>query len=235
MNTPNEPKSLAAAWAKWVKDALRHAKKTRGLTRNKVAALISSVDGSGLSKLTGGGRELSATEVTEIARATGFPPPVDLVLVDVDIMTDFIPLKTGVAAGIWREESIAVSASPLRVHEFFEPAYAGLKQHARLIEDSHADLYAPKGFYVICVDYNQAKTSLNDGNIVVIERLRPGNGSDHLIESLIKEIARRDGEWFLDSLAINSAQIEPIPYSGDTDTLRIRDLVLAAYRPSPRA
>lgn len=233
MNTHSQPKSLKDAWAKWVAEALAHAKRTRGLTRDGVAALLSSIDGPGLSKLKAGGRELTAPEVTELSRITGFPPPVDLIVVSVDIMTDFIPLRTGVAAGIWREESISLSASPLRVHEFFEPAYSGLKQHARLVEDNHADLYAPKGFYVICVDFKQAKTSLNDGDIVIIERFRMVDDAA-LIESLIKEVCRRDGEWFLDPLS-NSAQIDPIPYAGDSDTVRICDLVLAAYRPSPRA
>ncbi len=231
MNTDAKPRTLKEAWAAWVHAALDYAA-SQGLTLEKVAERMSTVDRAGLSKMRYGGRGISGPEVTELSRATGFQPPVDLVVANVDIMTDFIPLKPGVATGVWREESKAVSVSPLRVREFLDPAYAGLKQDARLIEDNHADLYAGKGFYVICVDYHAARPSPNDGDIVVIERLRAIDGTT-LIETSIREIVRRGGEWFLNSLS--SSRSDSIPYSGDTETLRICALVLAAYKPSPKA
>ena len=230
MNTDAKPRSLKEAWAAWVHEALDYAA-SRGLTLGKVAEQMTTVDRAGLSKMRYGGRGVSGPEVTELSRATGFQPPVDLVVANVEIMTDFIPQRPGVATGIWREESNTVSVSPLRVREFLDPVYSGLKQDARLIEDNHADLYANKGFYVICVDYHDARTAPNDGDIVVIERLRPFDGSN-LIETSIREVARRDGKLFLNSLS--STRSDSIPYNGDTETLRISALVLAAYKPSPR-
>lgn len=233
MNTVSPPKSLADAWARWVTEALAFAKDRKGLGRDEVAAMLPTIDGSGLSKIQKGGRKLTAPEVTEISRATGYPVPVELVVVTADIMTEFIPLQASVAAGIWREGSKPVPTSMLRVREIYEPAYAGLRQHGRLLLDNHADLYAPKGFYVICVDYHTAKSALNDGDIVVVQRLQPIPG-DSLIEETVRAITRRDGAWYLDPLT-ESGQVEPISYSGETDTLRIVDLVIAAYKPSPRA
>ena len=233
MNTVSPPRSLVEAWAKWVAAALQFAKDNAGLKRDDVAARLSTIDGSGLSKIVKGGRKLTAPEVTEISLATGYPMPVELGVVSIDIMTEFVPLQASVSAGIWREESKPVPTSMLRVREIYEPAYAGLKQHGRLLLDNHADLYAPKGFYVICVEYHAAKTALNDGDVVVIQRLQPIPG-DNLIEETVRSIARRDGEWFLDPLT-ESGEVEPIPYAGETDTLRIVDLVIAAYKPSPRA
>lgn len=235
MNTQTPPEPADELITKWLRDALAHAKRN-GKNQVRVAS-EARINRTSLSKaLKGerakGGRKITAPEVMRISQVTGFPWAGNLPLADVGIMTDFIMLKMPAAAGIWREEGKVVSYGSLKVREFYEPAYEGLEQYARLVEDTHADLFAPSGFHVICVDYSDANTSRKDGDIVIVERLRENIEGPNLVEVTIRELNRRDGKWFLDSLCSDPDRFKPIPYDGDTNSIRISGLVLGAYRPA---
>lgn len=238
MSTDDTPTvALEELYAEWLAKALQFAKDEKGLSHTAVGKLTginrTSLSKAKLGPRTEGGRALKAPEVALISQVTGYPEPTHLPVANVEIMTDLIGLKMAVAAGIWREGSKTVVSGTLKVRELYEPAYEGLKQYGRLLEDSHADLYAPKGFYVICVDYSDANLALNDGQIVVVERLQHAN-STPLIEVTVREVVRREGKWILDPLCSAPDLLEPIEYAGQTDTLRITDLVIGAWRPSQR-
>lgn len=237
MNTIDKPTTLDLVYAQWWREALAYAFDTKKLSQTKIAEMM-GISRPSLSKAKNGpggprGRKITAREVAELSRISGYPQPTQLPVANEEVMTDLVGLKMAVAAGIWREESKAVYSGTINVRELHEPAFDGLKQYGRLIEDFHADLYAPKGFYVICVDYSDARLTLNVGQIVIVERFQ---NADHtpLVEVTVREVTRRDGKWYLDPLCSDPDALKPIEYDGDTDTLRISDLVIGAWRPRQR-
>jgi len=229
--------ALEAEYAEWLKKALDYAKDVKGLTRDQVAEQ-SEINPTSLSKAKNGrvgakGRALSGPEVTKLSRVTGYPLPPHLIVENETIVYDALKLKLNLAAGVWREESKAVSTSQIRVRIAYDPAYEGMDRFARLLDDDHAIQYAPKGFYLVCVDYRDARKTKIDGDIVVIERRQPG-GAGNLSDITVRELRLRQGQWFLDSLAAEDSIEEPILYTDNSRTLRILDLVISAYRPGTR-
>lgn len=235
MSKSDTPTALEELYAVWLGKALQYALDEKRMSQSEVSRRT-GINRTSLSKAKLGShrRALKAWEVALISQVTGYPEPTHLPIASDEIMADLIGLKMAVAAGIWREGSNAVYSGTLKVRELHEPAYDGLKQYGRLIEDSHADLYAPKGFYVICVDYSDANLALNDGQIVVVERLQLVGGTP-VIETTVREVARREGKWHLDPLSSDPDKLQPIEYGGPTETLRITDLVIGAWRPAQRA
>lgn len=236
MNTPTLS-ALEADYAKWLSDALAYAKKHKGLTRNQVAELT-GINPTSLSKAKRGrvgslGRGLQGSEVTKLSRVTGFPLPPHLIIENETVVYDAIKLKLNLAAGVWREESKAVSTSQIRVRVAYDPSYEGMERYARLLDDDHAIQYAPKGFYLVCVDYREARKTRVDGDIVVVERRQPG-GMGNLSEITVRELRLRQGQWFLDSLAADGVAEEPILYPENSRSIRILDLVISAYKPGMR-
>lgn len=234
MNTHHTPESLDDAYAEWLREALAYAN-DRGISQSKVSTLT-GINRTSLSKAKRGprdraGRALKAREVALISRVTGYGIPTQLQVALERVMTDFLKLKMPAASGLWREVSKAVSPWTLEVGQFHYPAYEGIEQYARLVENDHADKFVPKGFYVICINYQEAKASLNDGDVVVVERLKEIDGKT-LIETTIRRLTLRKGKWTLDTLGSGDDAGEPIPYTGDTNKTRICDLVLGIYKPA---
>jgi hypothetical protein len=229
--------ALEAEYAQWLKQALAYAKQHKGLTRDQIAELA-EINPTSLSKAKNGrvgakGRALSGGEVTKLSRVTGYALPPHLIVENETVVYDALRLKLNLAAGVWREESKAVSTSQIRVRVAYDPAYESMDRYARLLDDDHAIQYAPKGFYLICVDYRDARKTKIDGDIVVVERRQPG-GSGNLSEITVKELRLRQGQWYLDSLAAEGHTEEPILYSDNSRTLRILDLVISAYKSGTR-
>lgn len=236
MNTPTLS-ALQGEYAKWLTKALAYAKEHKKLNRDQVANLT-GINPTSLSKAKRGmvgpqGRGLSGPEVTNLSRVTGYALWPHLLIENETVVHDTVKLKLNLAAGVWREESKTVSTSQIRVRAAYDPAYEGLDRYARLLDDDHASQYAPKGFYLVCVDYRDARKTKVDGDIVIIERRQPG-GTGNLAEITVRELRLRQGQWFLDSLAPEGLTEEPILYTDNSRTIRILDLVISAYKPGTR-
>jgi hypothetical protein len=229
------PSSLDEIYLKYVREALAHARNT-GIRRKEIADAL-GIQPTSVSKLKHGrgvnkGRGLRAAEVAILSRVTKYPLPPNFPVALSNSMKDFIRLVQPAASGVWREASKMPVSAQLRIRPIEEPAYIDLDQYGRLIEDDHADDFASKGNYVICVDYTAANRPRNHGRIVGVESLRKA-GNETLLEYTIRQFQYRGGRWYLASVSKSGDIFEPFPYEGDTEDMRIVDLVIGSYRPAP--
>lgn len=73
-----------------------------------------------------------------------------------------------------------------------DPDFADLKQFALRIIGNSINKLAPDGHFAVCVNYEDARSSIQDGDVVVVERRRAG-----LTEATIKIARGEPGKWEL--------------------------------------
>lgn len=73
-----------------------------------------------------------------------------------------------------------------------DPEYADLRQFALRIVGNSINKLAPDGHFAVCVNYDDARSSIQDGDVVVVEQRRAG-----LTEATIKIARGSAGKWEL--------------------------------------
>jgi len=124
-----------------------------------------------------------------------------------------------VAAGIWNESAPYGLYHPDQPSDWdvhppvpFVPdaRFRGLGQFAVRVQGHSINREIPDGYFAVCVPYSQARPSIQDGDLVVVERIR-GN----LRESTIKRVRRRGHAWLLHPESTDPRYQEPIALASD--------------------
>ncbi len=218
----SEMRRIIAEWAKAHADASGLSDETIGdrigLTRDQ------------FNKLKNGKRRALWEEVAQLSQLFRTEPPTHLSLEGTVPVRKFISLRNSVAAGVWLETTkLMIIPKKIDVGVLPGQAFQQLEHYARRVEDGHADLVVPQGYYVICVNYHDARKSLNHGDTVVIQRNRRDLSSE---DSFVSELSIRklirgdDDKWILSGLCSIPHLVADIPYAGDTDEIKIIDLIV---------
>jgi phage repressor protein C with HTH and peptisase S24 domain len=131
-----------------------------------------------------------------------------------------IPVHGVVEAGAWREVFNYAAMTPSEIpvantHDFDGDVFA------YLVSGNSMDRHYPPGSYVIVRSHD---APLMNGKRFVIERDRDG-----LVETTIKEAVRvGDDKWELWPRSNDERHQAPIPYAGESVTLRILGRVIAS-------
>lgn len=105
-----------------------------------------------------------------------------------------------VAAGVWHESAI-FGPDPDLPPDFDahppvpivpDPRYKGLGQFAVKVIGPSVNKIVPDGYFAVCVPYWEARQTVVDGDLVVVERIRGG-----LHESTIKRVRKNSKGWEL--------------------------------------
>jgi predicted XRE-type DNA-binding protein len=223
--TASDFRRLFAAW-------VRHHVKEKGLSDTAIADAL-GVSQSSFNKLKNGNRTAKFEEAAILSRLFSAELPIDLKLANQRPVRKFIDLRQNVAADVWRRKEAIMSTAKLSVLQFPNEKYDNLEQFAHFVEDEHANGYVPKNFYIVCVNYSDARSVPLHGDMVVIERHRlfgPEDGGD-LIEASIRRLVKRGERWVLESVSTNPARYPEIVYGGDVPQLKITGLIIARYAP----
>lgn len=96
----------------------------------------------------------------------------------------FVPLKGKVAAGIWSEVFLAEKddTQQRRTPLPTDPRFPEEIQFDLVIEGASLNRFAQEGDYIRCIDARDADAEIQDGDLVVIERMR---------EKTLREISGR--------------------------------------------
>lgn len=222
----DEPTSISAERrriAAW----LRQVQKQSELNDTELGKLM-GVSRFAFNRAKLGKREVKQHEVTNLSRALQVAPPGHLTLAKEKPTVTLLYLHNSVAAGVWREEN-TMPVQKLQVYEVHQPEFDGLEKFLRMVEDDHANLYCPRGFYIVCVNYSDARETPLHNDKVVVEVMRP-SGLGHnkaASERTIRQIVKKHGRWVLQSLSSSPSNFPDIPYAGDTDEIRICDLIIS--------
>ena len=124
-----------------------------------------------------------------------------------------------VAAGVWNESTSDGIFHPDQPSEWdvhppvpFVPdaRFKGLRQFAVRVQGHSINRVIPDGYFAVCVPYSQARSSNQDGDVVVVERIRGG-----LRESTIKRLRRRGNAWLLYPESTDPRYQDPIAFASD--------------------
>jgi hypothetical protein len=159
--------------------------------------------------------------------------PIDLTLATQQPVRKLIDLRQNAAADVWRRKETIMTTAKLSISQFSNERYDNLEQFAHFVEDEHANGYVPRGFYVICVNYSEARTAPLHGDMVAIRRCRVFTAEDggNLVETSIRRLVNRNDRWILESASTDRSLYPDILYGGDNPQLKIAGLIIARYAP----
>jgi predicted XRE-type DNA-binding protein len=223
--TASDFRRLFAAW-------VRHHASEKSLSDTVIADAL-GVSQSSFNKLKNGNRTAKFEEAAILSHLFSAELPIDLKLANQRPVRKLIALRQNVAADVWRRKETIMLTAKLSVLQFPNEKYDNLDQFAHFVEDEHANGYVPKNFYIVCVNYSDARRAPLHGDMVVIERHRlfaPEEGGD-LIEASIRRLAKRGDRWLLESVSSNPTRYPEIVYGGDSSQLKITGLIIARYAP----
>jgi transcriptional regulator with XRE-family HTH domain len=223
--TSSEFRELFAAW-------IRHHAKEKGLSDGSIAEAL-GVSRPSFNKLKNGKRTAKHEEAAKLSQLFSADPPTQLKLAPQHPVRKLVSLRQNVVANVWRRNEVIMPTGLLSVLQFPNEKYDNCDQFAHYVEDEHANGYVPKNFYVICVNYSEARSAPLHGDMVVIERYRtftPEEGGD-LTETTIRRLAKRGDRWLLESVSTDRARYPDIAYGGDAPHLKILGLIIARYAP----
>jgi hypothetical protein len=109
--------------------------------------------------------------------------------------------------------------------------FAHLEQYAYTIIDNHAKSFAEQDSFVICVDYNKARSSPKDEDVVVIERvntLAGGKSNVVAVERTLRIVSLQDGKVALIPLT-DDPDVQEISYDPKGTGITIKALVLGTF------
>lgn len=188
------------------------------------------------NKLKNGKRNAIWHEVVTLAHFFAVDPPTNLSLETMVSVRQPMILRKSVANGIWREESQDM-ITPAVLHADIIPStgFQDLQHFARRVDDGHADIFVPMGFYVVCVNYKEARTAPNHGDYVVVQRRRLDISSDgkSMAELSVRRLERHNKQWRLKGLCSTPGVVSDLDYAGDTESLTVLDLVVNRIGPLP--
>jgi hypothetical protein len=196
------------------------------------AALKKRVNREAINRMMAGTQKFEFAVVVKMAQLFESELPINLSVAPNRTVGKIYVLRNSVAIGVWREEDKVMNApSSMSVKITPIPAYEGLEHFARYVEDGHADTYVPKYFYVLTVNYQEARQSLNHGDNVIIERRRTdlSDKGQILRELSIRRLIKNGDKWLLQSLCSVPNVVPDHEYDGDTDELLIRELIVHRF------
>jgi SOS-response transcriptional repressor LexA len=144
----------------------------------------------------------------------------------------YVSIVGVISAGLWREavlkKQFALNPSPSLVPA--DPRYPADAQYDFKVEGASINKFANDGDYLRCVDFNIANLDVNDGDLVVVERVKGGD----LIETTAKRVHRSgsryelfaetdDPQWGHEPLIIDTAK-------DNREDIKFIAKVLWAYR-----
>ena len=223
--TASDFRRLFAAW-------VREHVQLKGLSDATVAEAL-GVSQSSFNKLKNGNRTAKFEEAAILSQLFTAELPIKLTLATQHPVRKLVELRQNAAADVWRRKETTMTTAKLSVSRFPNEKYDTLVQFAHLIEDEHANGYVPKNFFVVAVNYFDARSTLLHGDMVVIKRCRVfahDEGGD-LIETSVRRLAKRGDRWALESVGSDPSRYPEVVYSGDTPQLQIAGLIIARYAP----
>jgi predicted XRE-type DNA-binding protein len=225
---PTSASEYRQRFAAWVK----HHAAQKKLSDAALAEAL-GVSQSSFNKLKNGNRTAKFEEAAILSQLFSAELPIDLKLATQQPVRKLIDLRQNVAADVWRRKETIMATAKLSVSQFTNEKYDNLEQFAHYVDDEHANGYVPKNFYVICVEYSEARSTLLHGDMVVIKRCRPFTTEEDgkLIETSIRRLAKRGDRWMLESIGTDRSKYPDIAYGGDTPNLKIAGLIIARYAP----
>jgi hypothetical protein len=200
-------------------------------TIERIAELIGTRRES-LSRMRKGTQGVPYHIVVNLAQLAESEQPVRLSLEPMEPVYKNYQLRQSLASGSWLEEKkIMLSTATLAAKVLPDEAFSGLLHIARRVDDNHADIFVPKGFYVLTVPYFEARSALNHNDEVVIERSRSDLSTDgaSLKEVSIRRLVKSGDTWTLQSLCTTPNVVSDLPYEGETEELKILELILNRY------
>ncbi len=215
-------------FASWV----QHHAKANGLSDATLAEAL-GISQPSFNKLKNGNRTAKFEEAAILSHIFSAELPTHLKLATQEPVRKVIALRQNVAANVWRRNEPTMSTEQLSVSQFSNEKYDGLEQFAHLVEDEHASGYVPKNFYVICVNYFDAREAPVHGDMVVIERVRPftpEEGGD-LVETSIRRLVKKGDRWTLESANPDRSRYPDIAYAENAPDIKISELIIGRYAP----
>lgn len=232
MDDKNDSKFDARVRA-WVSEQLTELKaRDKRYTIAKVAEIIGSKR-EALIRIKTSNQGIPYEAVVKLAQLSKSAPPSLLTLETKHPVSKVYQLRESVAAQSWlEEEKIMAVPAQLSAKVLPDEAYSELTHIARHVDDSHADLFVPKGFYILTVPYFDARPTLHHNDYVVIERSRTDTSVPRkkYKELTIRQLKKNGKNWILKSCSSVPELAADIDYSGDTDDLQILELILNCYR-----
>lgn len=223
----------------WIVAALESKRGPDGkrLTRRGLSKVL-GVSEPVVTRLLAGDRRLMHYEIPKIAQYLGEPPPQitsgtnspPATLAPTQFIVKHVPVRGETAGGLWVEYIVGDDTYE---HVPVVPTkYADLEQFAYRVRGNSMDkAKILDGDYVVCVPYFMARSQLQDGDIVVVERRRAG-----LYERTCKCLeVKPNGASALVSRSNDPRHAEPLFTVGDgqADDIEIEIVGLVVGRYSP--
>jgi transcriptional regulator with XRE-family HTH domain len=184
-----------------------------------------------VSRLERGERRLNIENLQKFAQALDISPTrlVEAGLVDGQVPphpqynVGMLRVIGEVAAGMWREVSLAEASSSDAedgdpyppIPHVMDARYPGLRQFALRVTGNSMNEKFPDGGYVICVNYWDARREKRDGDYVVVERI---DGAKY--EYTIKRLKRSGKGWELRPESSDPRYQRPVRLTEATGTER---------------
>lgn len=175
----------------WIRRGLAKADKRR--TQAELASKLGR-DRSAVSKILGEKRDVKAHEIRIISEYIEEPAPFTVAapiatpLPDANIAT----YLSDVAAGVWRDMSMQAIDPIEEVRKWPAIRYAQFDQFYLRVADDSCNLYAKNGEYIWVVKYDEARSSVQHNDYVVVER-QQSVGEKYLSEWTVRRIIRTGG------------------------------------------
>jgi len=184
--------------AEWVTKTLKEA----GISFAKASRAL-GLPPDAISKVARGARDLSATEMAQIADLAGGELPA--IALESGPRPRYVPVVGEVAAGLWRDvnDFVDISHSILSAVDARWPAHSVC---AYKVVGESINLKAGDGDHVIVLSHDQAPRCLRSGDWVVVERTR------HDLRERTVKLAKQgpSGEWELWPHSTDPRYKEPV-------------------------
>lgn len=216
----------------WFAEQLAALKAQDSIYTIEKVALEIGLNREALTRIKGGKQGIPYEAVVKLAQLSKSAPPTLLTLESKHPVSKVYELRQSVSAKSWlEEEKIMAVPAQLSAKVLPDEAYSELTHIARHVDDSHADLFVPKDFYILTVPYFDARSTLHHNDYVVIERARTETTPRKRYKELtIRQLKKRGKNWLLKSCSSVPELAEDLEYSGDTDDLKVLELILNCYR-----
>lgn len=209
-----------AMYREWLHKGLKQP----GKTQSRLAEIL-GVDQSAISRMISGKRNIRADELPKIARYIEKEPPLT------EKRGKGIPVRRvevlgSIQAGVWREVDVAIMTSEDAV-----AAVGGkeaLEQYALKVVGPSVEKVIPDGAFAICVSYWEARSGIQAGDLVHVERRR-----GDLVEATVKRVRENYDGYELWPESNDPQHQNPVALNehDDTESVEIVGLVIGYYQP----
>ena len=199
------------------------ARKDAGMSQEQLATAVGKTRGAVAQWESGEVRPRHST-LAAVAKATGK----SLVWLESGEETGGLNVIGEVAAGVWKEG--AASFRPYRQPVSPDPSYPVAAQRLYRVEGTSLNKVVASGEYVHTVDIHAADIGFEDGDLVIVRRLRHGTA-----EYTAKQAIRAGQRWVLRPLSDDPEWQDDIILEPEGDTeIEVTDIVIAKWSPIGR-